>query len=108
MDGSTLLVVLGAAGVVWFWFDSMSAKEQAVVFCKRACEKEGGQLLDQTVQLRKLGVQRNQRGTVQFRREFTFDYSYQGVDRLTGYIVMLGRNVQLLHIDRPSRPDTLS
>ena len=76
-----------------------------MIFCKRACEKEGGQLLDQTVQLRKLGFQRNQRGRLQFRREFSFDYSYQGVDRMTGHIVMLGYSVQLLHIDRPSPPD---
>jgi hypothetical protein len=105
VDYQSLLTIGLFSLVIWFWVDSTRAKEAAVRYCKHQCDKEGGQLLDQTVQLSKLRLQRNRRGVMQFRREYSFDYSYQGDDRLSGYVVMLGLSVQLIHMDRIEQND---
>ena len=49
------LAVIGAA--VWFWIDSLRARERAVQLCHASCRARGVQLLDQTVAVFGLGEQ---------------------------------------------------
>ena len=96
-----ILLFLGLIG--WFWADSMRAREVAVRYCKRMCDKEGWEFLDQTVEMQKMWPRRNGCGRIQWRRVYGFDYSTNGGDRLEGTIVMLGSSV--LQLNMLSRED---
>jgi len=94
-----LLLLLIAVPLAWFWLDGRRAHAMAVVICRRACERVGAQLLDETVALNRVGLRRNAQGRLCVRRMFTFDYSINTVIRQQGYIIMLGTEVEVLHID---------
>ncbi|MCF6218711.1 MAG: DUF3301 domain-containing protein [Gammaproteobacteria bacterium] len=96
MDKEFLIFMVLVGLAVWFWLDSMRAHEAAVKYCKKACEKEGWNYLDQAVVLKKIWPRRNLRGRIQLRREYAFDYSTGGGDRQEGLVVMLGPTVQQL------------
>ena len=88
------ILLLGLIG--WFWADSMRAREAAVRYCKKMCDKEGWEFLDQTVDMQKMWPRRSGRGRMGWRRVYAFDYSTNGTDRLEGTIVMMGSTVQQL------------
>ncbi len=66
----------------------------------RSCEQEGLQLLDQTVTLKRLGLRWPSQG-VRIRRMFRFDYSEEGISRSTGYIILIGVDLEEFNFDRP-------
>ncbi len=95
-DFLILLLIFGLGA--WFWVDAMRAREVAVRYCKKSCEHEGWEFLDQTVVLKKMWPRRNGRGRMQWRREYAFDYSTNGTDRQEGLVVMLGASVLQLNM----------
>ncbi len=97
----TLLLIGIPISLVLFWSDSMRARERAITVCRLTCENYGAQLLDQTVSVRRLRLRRDNRGRVRIHRTFSFDYSYNGADRLQGTMSMLGPYSDLIHIDPP-------
>src|SRR6266571_1529324 len=42
--------LVALALLAWLWFDSMRSRERAVAACARACERDGLQFLDETVE----------------------------------------------------------
>lgn len=90
MQLTELLWLVGGASLVWFWVDSMRARERAVALCAHLCRAHSVQLLDQTVALATLGVARNPRGRLQLRRRYRFEFTRSGAARDSGTIVMLG------------------
>lgn len=96
---SELIVILCLAAIIWFWIDSLRAREAAIKHCAQACSRLDLQFLDQTVALKRLGLQRNKHGRVQFKREYRFEFSNVGNDRLSGLAVMLGNQIQLMHLE---------
>jgi hypothetical protein len=100
MEVLILLALLGAA--VWFWFDSLAAREVAIAAGSRACAELNFQFLDQSVAVARLGLGRNAYGHLQLRRVFAFDYSSDGADRWRGRVVVLGRRVESLTLDHHS------
>lgn len=93
-----ILLVLAAAG--WFWLDSMAVREIAVRTARNACREEGVQFLDETVALDKLGVRRNERGHLLPRRAYRFEFSDTGDNRLKGMVVVVGRRVETLDLEK--------
>lgn len=89
-------LVLGA--VVWFWFDSLKAREAGVEAARRACLREGLQFLDETVVGRMMRPTRDERGHLVLRRAFDFEYSQSGDDRYRGAVVLQGREVVLVDL----------
>ncbi len=85
-----VFLLTAAAILVWFWLDSLRAREQAVAACAAVCGERGLQFLDQTVALSHLGLKRNARGRLQLFRAYAFDYSTDGTDRWPGRAVLLG------------------
>lgn len=85
--------------IVAFWFSSMRARERAITVCRLTCKNYGAQLLDQTVSLKKIGIGRDPRGRMQFERRYSFDYSYNGEDRIQGFISMKGPYSDLVKLD---------
>jgi hypothetical protein len=97
MELVIILALLGAA--LWFWFDSLAAREIAIRAGSRACSELNLQFLDQSVAVARLGAGRNPYGQLQLRRVFTFDYSSDGADRWRGRVVVLGRYVESITLD---------
>ena len=100
---SSLPYILFAALIGWFWFDSLRAREIATGICRAACERQQMQFLDQTVALRRLRLRWTGQG-LRFRRVFTFDYSEEGTGRRTGYLILLGLDLEEISLGLPSDP----
>jgi hypothetical protein len=93
---------LGALCVVaWFWSDSLRARERAIALCRDACNRRALQLLDETVALERLALQRDRDGRVRIRRRYRFEFTRDGAVRDTGTVVMLGDRVVMLDLPEP-------
>ena len=52
--------------LAWFWFDSLKARETGIAAARNACEREGVQLLDETVAGRSLRLARDEDGRMRY------------------------------------------
>src|SRR5262245_61817151 len=95
-EAAALLLI--AAGIA-FWIDSLRARERALAAGRAACERNGLQLLDETVAGSSLRLARDDAGSVRFRRVFVFEFSDNGNNRRRGSVVVLGAEVQDLYIE---------
>jgi Protein of unknown function (DUF3301) len=91
-------IVLIVAGL-YFWVDSLRARERALAAGRSACERYGVQLLDETVQFAKLRLARDEEGRLRLRRSYTFEFSDTGNNRRHGAIVMLGGDLQDMQLE---------
>lgn len=89
--------------VAWFWLDSVKVRELGISAARRACERDGLQLLDDTVSVSSLRPVRNENGHVTLRRVYDFEYSGSGDDRQRGSVVLLGREVVLVDVGAQKR-----
>lgn len=94
-----LFFIFAIALLIWFWFDTMQAREQAIVLGKRHCQNDGLQLLDETVSLSSLKLRRNGDGQVAFRRVYDFEFSDNGDNRRVGSITLLGRHAESIQLE---------
>jgi hypothetical protein len=85
--------------LLWFWRDSLRARERALRISRRACEQINAQLLDETVALIKLRLCRTKAGTMALCRQYTFDFSLDGAQRRSGSIAMKGQGIEDLVLD---------
>ena len=90
-----LVLVAGSA----FWIDSLRARERALVAGKRACERYGVQLLDETVAFASLRLARDEEGHLRIRRTYSFEFTDTGDNRRSGAIVMLGPELADLQLE---------
>ncbi|MGQ0750798.1 MAG: DUF3301 domain-containing protein [Betaproteobacteria bacterium] len=91
---------IASLGVVaWFWYDSLARREAAVDAARRACIAENVQLLDDTVALAGLRLQRNENGRIALRRVYRFEFSDTGNNRLAGSVTLVGAMVQALYLE---------
>jgi len=95
-ESITLLLL---AALVWLWFDSMRARERALLLGKRACKRDELMLLDDTVECVALGLARDADGRMALRRTYNFEFSDTGNNRRRGSIVMLGGEVESLYTE---------
>ncbi|HAF56301.1 MAG TPA: DUF3301 domain-containing protein [Thauera sp.] len=93
-----LFAVVLLGGVVWFWLDSLKAREAGVEAARRACLREAVQFLDESVVGHGLRPVRDERGHLVLRRAFEFEYSVSGDDRYSGSVVLEGREVVLVDV----------
>jgi hypothetical protein len=92
-----ILLLLIAAGI-WFWVDTLHARERAVDLCRTACQSRGVQLLDQTVALEHISVARDREGRLRLQRRYRFEFTEDGATRQSGTVVMLGATMQALEM----------
>lgn len=92
-----LLLLLGAAAV-WFWLDSLKAREIAVRAAEAACAEEGFQFLDQTAVVRSLRFGRDDEGRLKLRRIYGFEFSDTGDNRRAGSLALLGQDIEWLQL----------
>lgn len=95
---SDLLLLLLIAVAIWFWVDTLQARERAGELCRSACQSRGLQLLDQTVALEHLSLVRDRGGRLRLQRRYRFEFTEDGASRQSGTVVMLGATMQTLEL----------
>lgn len=98
-----LLGIIAAVLFVWFWQDSLGARERANRAALQACERMSLQFLDGTVAFARLSVARNERGQVRLRRTYVFDYTENSVERRQGFVMLLGARIESVGFDPDQR-----
>ena len=99
----TGLLLIAALG--WFWLNSIKVRDVAMISCRRACDAEGLQFLDDTVSSARVGLERDDGGVLRLRRVYAFEYSDTGNNRRLGSIVLLGEHVIMLNVGLRAAPD---
>lgn len=89
----------GIVAAALFWTDSLRARERALAAGRRACERYGVQLLDETVVFASLRLARDEEGRVRLKRTYRFEFSDTGDNRRHGAIVMLGPELADLQLE---------
>ena len=84
--------------LAWFWLDSMSKRERAILLGRELANRFNLQLLDETVSCSKLWLGRNSRGHAVLLRTYEFDVSANGADRLACHLNLLGNQLGQWHI----------
>ncbi len=92
------LSLLFLVGLAWLWFDSVQVRAKAIREVMEVCAVEGIQLLDESVSISRLMLNRDEDGQVRIQRVYLFDYSDTGDNRRRGSIVMLGNTVQVVNV----------
>jgi hypothetical protein len=95
-EGLAVVLILAA---VFLWLDSLRARERAVRAGKTACERHDLQFLDDTVSFARMRLGRDEEGQLRIARTYTFEFSDTGNNRRHGAIVMLGGDLQDLHLE---------
>ena len=85
-----LASIAGAAG---FWWTSTRARELALNHARILCKREGVQLLDYTVALKKLGPGKRNGGSACLRRVYGFEFTAEGSYRDAGSVTLNGHTL---------------
>jgi hypothetical protein len=101
-----ILGVLLAALLIWFWQDSLGTRERANFAAQSACERARLQFLDGTVAFSRLMIVRNEYGRLAIRRTYVFDYTAGTMERLQGFVVLLGHRVEAIGFENDGNNDS--
>jgi hypothetical protein len=91
--------IIAIVGAIVLWVDSLRARERAVQAGRSACQRYDLQFLDDTVSFARIRLARNEAGELRIVRTYTFEFSDTGNNRRHGAIVMLGGELQDLHLE---------
>ncbi|VAW91268.1 hypothetical protein MNBD_GAMMA23-1445 [hydrothermal vent metagenome] len=105
MSVAEFIIIFTLIAVIFYWIDTIRTKELAVMHGKNACKDAGITFLDQTVEIKKVRLKRNPRGSMVFYREYQFEFSSDGVRRVDAKIIMLGK--QLLKLQLSAYPEII-
>ena len=100
-----LLMIVGAAGFA-YWNAARAAAEHAKQLGRNACSAAEVIWLDESVHASGIRIRRNEDGRLGFERSFRFEYSYDGVDRHVGRLILRGD--KLVSFVGPVRPSVSS
>ena len=95
----TLIAIALLAVAIWFWRESLQAREAATLAGRGICKANEVQFLDETVALARMSLGWN--GRVALLRSYRFDYSTDGADRATGLVVVQGRAIVHVQLHAP-------
>jgi Protein of unknown function (DUF3301) len=91
------LLALLIAGA-WYWLDSIAKREIAVNIGRELAGRFSLQLLDETVSCNKIGLARDSHGHAQLVRDYVFEVSANGTERMPCRLQLLGKHVRDWHI----------
>ena len=103
MNSGWWMLLIGGALAAWYVRDALRDRETAIAIVRRACERAGVQLLDETVELRGLRPARGVRGPV-WQRRYAFEYTRDRETRSAGTLLMHGRRVEALVLAAAAEP----
>ncbi len=96
---SEWLFIIVSIPAIWFWVESMHVREIATAAVKQFCTYQGLQLLDDAVAFTSIRIERNHRGKLSLHRTYRFEFSDSGANRLTGSVVMIGKQPGPMHVE---------
>lgn len=88
----TWLFLLAIACAVWMWMGALGARERAIRYGRELCREAGVQLLDQTVSMTRLRIERID-GLPTLVRRYGFEISLDGSDRHRGHLDLRGHEL---------------
>jgi hypothetical protein len=91
-----LLLALAVLGVLGWWRASGEARDRANRAAHDACADAGVQLLDGTVAFQRLAPARGGDGRFALRRTYVFDYTDDGHSRRQGFVILRGRELEVV------------
>ena len=83
---------------VYFWF-AQKAKELARNAAKKYCQQSGVQLLDDTVSLKKIKLEKSRTGLFRIRREYIFEFTLNGDIRYNGELILSGSAIERIQLE---------
>lgn len=86
-----LAIIIFLVAALYYWFDSINAKENATIHAKGECKKVLIEFLDDTVLIKKVRLRRNSQGQLSIYREYEFEFSSTGEFRYKGMVRLLGK-----------------
>jgi hypothetical protein len=86
----------------WLWWDGLNKRELAIRAARMVSQRAGVQLLDETVSLGRIWLSRDDNQRVRIQRQYVFEYSDTGNNRLPGYVYLLGDRVVDANLVIPS------
>ena len=89
----TIVFIALAAIITWFWQDSLRVRDRANTAAIEACTRLALQFLDGTVAFTHLRLVRDA-GQLRLRRTYVFDYTAHSIERLQGFVIVLGMRVE--------------
>lgn len=98
-----LLVLFAFGGLCLHFLAAIRVRELALGHVARASERDDFQLLDQAVHIQRLSLSRDGQGRWRVWRQYRFDYSYDGVQRRQGHVIMLGKKLQAVVVSEQPR-----
>ena len=104
MAGEGLFLIILLAGATWYWWLTMRSKELAKQAGKQACDRYKVQFLDETVELKKVWIRRNETGRIEFCRLFFFEFATDGAMRYQGRVLILGQQISNVEMDAYREP----
>lgn len=91
-DLKAVIWICAIASLALLWWQNLKMREIALVAVKRFCNREGLQLLDQSVALKGMSFTRDQHsGRVVLRRAYKFEFTSTGEERYSGTVEMHGQ-----------------
>ncbi len=99
MNEIIFLALLGLA--IWFWQDTLRARELAIKRTRRYCQDINYQFLDESVAMISLKPGRDLSGNFAFHRCYHFEFSLDGHNRFNGKAYLIGHHLQSIQLDHP-------
>ena len=100
LEGVLGLLLFGL--VCLYILSSTRVRELALKAAREAAVRDDFQLLDQSVQIRRVSLSKDSTGRWRIWRQYKFDYSFDGVERLQGFVIMLGKELQAVAVAEPN------
>ena len=94
IDLGVLLLLRVLGGMALYFLSAVRVRELALDAVGHASRRDNFQLLDQSVHIRRISLSRDETGRWRIWRQYRFDYSYDGVERRQGFVIMLGKRLQ--------------
>jgi hypothetical protein len=100
LSWSLLAACAMCGAVALFWYTSVGARDLANAAAAETCARISAQLLDGTVAFRRLRPVRGLDGRLGLERTYLFEYTVDGATRRQGFVIVSGRSVESVGLDR--------
>lgn len=102
---SSLVILVLVLAAIGFIHSSMQVREMANRVAKDACRRGSLQFLDGTVALAGMRP-RLVGGGLRIERTYVFDYTVGGAGRASGFVIMLGQEMQHVGLQSDGSPSS--
>ena len=90
---NTVYLLLIILLLVYAWSESLRMRDIVITHCNYLCREGDLQLLDQTVAMVSISLKKTGKKSLGVLRKYQFEVSENGVDRIPGFVTMLGDTV---------------